>query len=65
MALAAMSMLTFNSCINEEPESQPSPEEEGTELVLKFFRQINAVPRPSEHEDKMRVFLREFAAELR
>lgn len=63
MALAAMSMLTFNSCKNEEPEPQPSPEEEGTELVLKFFRQINAVPRPSEHEDKMRVFLREFAAE--
>ena len=24
MALAAMSMLTFNSCKNEEPEPQPS-----------------------------------------
>jgi dipeptidase D len=62
MVLAAMSMMTFNSCKNEEPEPTPTPEEAGTEAVLKFFKEVNAVPRPSMHEDKMRDYLKSFAA---
>jgi dipeptidase D len=34
---------------------------ESYETVLNYFKEINAVPRPSRHEDKMREYLKEFA----
>ena len=34
---------------------------ESYETVLYYFKEVNAVPRPSRHEEKMREYLREFA----
>ena len=32
------------------------------QVVLDFFKEVNAVPRPSKHEEKMREYLTHFAA---
>jgi len=50
----------------KNPSNHPVPSESeipGYESVLKFFKQVNAVPRPSQHEEKMGYFLVDFAKE--
>lgn len=53
----------FVSCSVDDNPVPDIPEEptESYESVLSFFKQINAVPRPSLHEEKMREYLIDFA----
>ena len=51
------------ACSDNDDQSSgdmPVPPE-SYETVLNYFKEINAVPRPSRHEDKMREYLRGFA----
>ena len=56
-------LLLLSACQKEDSPIPPPQPETGTEAVLKFFKEINAVPRPSKHEDKIRDYLSAFAAE--
>ena len=56
-------LLLLSACQKEDNPMPPPQPETGTEAVLKFFKEINAVPRPSKHEDKIRDYLSAFAAE--
>jgi len=54
--------LAFTACTNEDNFAYDTPAApESYETVLNYFKEINAVPRPSRHEDKMREYLTEFA----
>ena len=55
-------LLLLSACQKEDSPMPPPQPETGTEAVLKFFKEINAVPRPSKHEDKIRNYLSAFAA---
>ena len=54
-------MLAACSVNEDNPSGNPPVPTESYETVLKYFKEINAVPRPSRHEEKMREYLREFA----
>ena len=53
----------FTSCNDSSDNpTPPSPEKEvSSEAVYKFFKEINGVPRPSMHEEKIRQYLIDFA----
>ena len=53
----------FTSCSDRSDNpTPPSPEKEvSSEAVYKFFKEINGVPRPSMHEEKIRQYLIDFA----
>jgi len=60
MVFAGAVLLT--SCAESDDPVTPQPEEPvGFEPVLKFFKEINAVPRPSKKEGKIRTYLQHFA----
>ena len=61
--LAAALVMTLAACsVNEDNPSGDTPvPAESYETVLNYFKEINDVPRPSRHEEKMREYLREFA----
>lgn len=56
-----MMMLAACSGNYDTPSGDTPVPTESYETVLNYFKEINAVPRPSRHEDKMRAYLREFA----
>lgn len=60
---AATSVMMLAACsINEDNPSGDMPvATESYETVLNYFKEINAVPRPSRQEGKMREYLRKFA----
>ena len=59
---AALLMMLAACSVNEDNPSGDTPvPTESYETVLNYFKEINAVPRPSRHEEKMREYLREFA----
>ncbi|KAL6605037.1 putative aminoacyl-histidine dipeptidase [Neocallimastix sp. 'constans'] len=56
----------FRQRPNNKPNKLPAPTENEIpdyENVLKIFKQVNGVPRPSQHEEKMGYFLVDFAKE--
>ena len=59
---AATSVMMLAACsVNEDNPSGDTPvATESYETVLNYFKEINAVPRPSRHEEKMREYLTEF-----
>ena len=60
-AAALMMMLAACSVNEDNPSGDLPVPTESYETVLNYFKEINAVPRPSRHEEKMREYLREFA----
>ena len=59
---AALMMMIVACSDNDDQSSGDMPvPPESYETVLNYFKEINAVPRPSRHEDKMREYLRGFA----
>ena len=59
---AVLTMMFAACSVNEDNPSGDIPvPTESYETVLNYFKEINAVPRPSRHEDKMRKYLRGFA----
>ena len=59
---AALLMMLAACSVNEDNPSGDIPvPTESYETVLNYFKEVNAVPRPSRHEEKMREYLREFA----
>ena len=60
---AATSVMMLAACsVNEDNPSGDTPvPAESYETVLNYFKEINAVPRPSRQEEKMREYLRKFA----
>ena len=61
----AMVLLVF-SCSNEGNESnsvQPGKDivVPDYQVVLNFFKDLNGIPRPSKHEEKVRQYLTDFA----
>ena len=55
-------MMLAACSVNEDNPSGDIPvPTESYETVLNYFKEVNAVPRPSRHEEKMREYLREFA----
>ena len=56
-----MMMLAACSVNEDNPSGDLPVPTESYETVLNYFKEINAVPRPSRHEEKMREFLRKFA----
>ena len=60
--LAATAGLTVSCSVDDDSNPDtPSDPVESYENVLGFFKQINAVPRPTCHEEKMREYLTDFA----
>ncbi|MBO4800595.1 MAG: beta-Ala-His dipeptidase [Bacteroidaceae bacterium] len=55
--------MSFTSCSDQgdNPVINEPTQPESYESVLSFFKEINAVPRPSRYEDQMREYLRDFA----
>ena len=60
-AAALVMMLAACSGNYDTPSGDTPVPTESYETVLNYFKEINAVPRPSRHEEKMREYLREFA----
>ena len=60
-AAALVMMLAACSVNDDNPSGDTPVPTESYETVLNYFKEINAVPRPSRHEEKMREYLREFA----
>ena len=59
---AALVMMLAACSVNEDNPSGDMPvPTESYETVLYYFKEVNAVPRPSRHEEKMREYLRGFA----
>jgi dipeptidase D len=58
---ALVMMLAACSGNYDTPSGDTPVPTESYETVLNYFKEINTVPRPSRHEDKMREYLREFA----
>ena len=55
---AALTMMLVACSDNDDQSSGDVPvPNESYETVLDYFKEINAVPRPSRHEDKMRDML--------
>ena len=59
-AAALVMMLAACSVNDDNPSGDTPVPTESYETVLNYFKEINAVPRPSRHEEKMREYLREF-----
>ena len=61
--MAMIGLLTACSDSNEKKVTPPTPEkqEASCEPVYSFFKEINGVPRPSLHEEKIRQYLIDFA----
>jgi hypothetical protein len=59
---AAVLVMMLAACsVNEDNPSGDIPvPTESYETVLYYFKEVNAVPRPSRHEEKMREYLTEF-----
>ena len=58
---AALVMMLAACSVNEDNHSGDMPvPAESYETVLNYFKEVNAVPRPSRHEEKMREYLTEF-----
>ena len=59
---AAVLVMMLAACsVNEDNPSGDIPvPTESYETVLYYFKEVNAVPRPSRHEKKMREYLTEF-----
>jgi dipeptidase D len=60
-AATLVMMLAACSVKEDNPSGDTPVPTESYETVLKYFKEVNAVPRPSRHEEKMREYLREFA----
>ena len=56
-----VSAFVLVSC-NKDDAPDTLAQEPGSEQVFTFFKEINAVPRPSRHEEKMREYLKNFAS---
>ncbi len=54
---------SFTACVKEDSPVPPTPVDPTvtSESVFKFFKEINAVPRPSKKEYKIRQYLIQFA----
>lgn len=63
--LTMMLLVALTACTNgdDNPVGPSSDNLPSDESVLHFFKQINAVPRPSQHEEAMVSYLAEFAKE--
>ena len=64
LAASVMLAVLMTACSSNDDNPVPdSPEApaESYETILGFFKQINAVPRPTHHEEKMVDFLTDFA----
>ena len=58
---AVLVMMLAVCSVNEDNPSGDIPvPTESYETVLYYFKEVNAVPRPSRHEEKMREYLTEF-----
>lgn len=55
-------LLLAGSCNSNHPDKPQTAVVPDYEVVLDLFKQINAVPRPSTHEQKIRQWLQDFAA---
>jgi len=57
--------MAFAACTNRDEPVPPTPDDPtiSTESVFKFFKEINAVPRPSKKEKQIREFLSKFASD--
>ena len=64
-AVLVMLIMALTACTDSDdnPVSPSSEDLPGDESVLHFFKQINAVPRPSQHEEAMVAYLEAFAKE--
>ncbi len=64
VVLTMMAGLVFTACTTRDEPVPPTPVDPtvSTESVLKFFKEINAVPRPSNQEKQMRAYLSAFAS---
>jgi len=60
-AAALVMMLAGCSDNDDSPAGDTPVPTESYETVLNYFKEINSVPRPSRHEDKMREYLKAFA----
>ena len=58
-AAALVMMLAACSVNDDNPSGDTPVPTESYETVLNYFKEINAVPRPSRHEEKMREYLRD------
>jgi len=54
-------MMLAACSVNDDSSGDDPVPPERYETVLNYFKEINAVPRPSRHEEKMREYLRKFA----
>ena len=59
---AAVLVMMLAACSVDEgnPSGDLPVPAESYETVLNYFKEVNAVPRPSRHEEKMREYLTEF-----
>lgn len=57
--------VAFMSCSDHDNDSNRQSEQDivvpNYQVVLDFFKEVNGVPRPSMHEEKMREYLKQFA----
>ena len=58
-----MAVLTSCSYIDDNAVVPPSESLPGDEAVLRYFKEVNGIPRPSHHEEKMVDYLIGFAKE--
>ena len=65
LLLTMMLLVALTACTNgdDNPVGPSSDNLPSDESVLHFFKQINAVPRPSQHEEAMVSYLADFAKE--
>ena len=63
--LTMMLVMALTACTNgdDNPVDSSSDNLPSDESILHFFKQINAVPRPSQHEEAMVSYLADFAKE--
>ncbi len=61
MTDASVRSLSMMTACQSDDDDIPMPQEVGSQRVFDFFKGINAVPRPSGHEEQMRQYLIRFA----
>jgi hypothetical protein len=68
-AAALVMMLVACSDNDDNPADSPAGDTpvptESYETVLNYFKEINAVPRPSRHEEKMREYMLELLKNIK
>ena len=60
-AVVCCAVIALSSCEKNDSVQPKDQELPGGEAVFRFFKEINAIPRPSRHEEKMVEYLENFA----